>query len=1104
MGILQPVRARLAAALACVAFLVFGMATGLGSQAHAEESAAITDGTVTWGFKESWRQYIPEDGVHPSGGVSINEAGEYMWPIESGTYDADAHELTLKLGGAIQFLSHCEEAGKEDSCILNSTMKNLTLILTEGDSHIQGDYSGVPMSDWNAGVIDYSDVRIASLSTEQASYEEKDGTSVYSNIGATAGDGVKLYAEGIALDPVSIEYTGAGGLPPAEPIVTQGVPRFANAGEWNSGQPAKGWLGGWRLYPATHSNAVLQVDNQAGSAKDSVRVTTTTVRAIDVDTMKEVASASVDNIAETASILPPYASAAVDSRTDTVYMLQPFNAAAEKAAGTDRSGTLIKAFRFDGSALEESDFYRTEEALSGQNPRIYVLPERNALVLYAQKAGEAPSLRLIDLDSGKASDVQLTETNCTDLEEDWDEETESIVETEVPLSDLTAREMNNDDVVAETDSGFVRFYAQTQSIEPSSRLAEFSLSESTSGAVTATLTCTDQLSTSDGEKQTIEPYQWIEKRSDGSYFVYGAKGHYGILRHADSGWVLDASSQVSPFEVQGYEYYQEDPETGLSYLYSENQDQIWTIDKDGEVIDTFPVVDPSERVSLLTGLVRAKDGSLIYNSRAADGNEALRRLAPDGTTPVVTKDPEPITVEVGTELGDTGTAYFCAAATGTHGTLSSYWQVRAPGSETFVSTTVTGDNPSFSVGKDQDGYEYRAVYKDASGAVVTKPAALTVVVTDNPAQTRNPCGSTTADAGAESENEGEAAEDTPTGSEGEGDTPAQVEVCTRTVKEGALSWPVRAEFLEYLQGFAGGTVTVTDSAETTTVATESGEKVTGITYPAVSGTPAASGIIPFQGAVQFSGHKGVLDITMSDIRLQLTEGSTEAELIADVSSRPYNSASPTTALPAETYDDATIVDLTLAAAPDFSAPAVDLTSTEITITETGNEAFGGFFQDRPLANTSGSLSIDETCTLQDAEDATGVDGSGTSGTSDGEGTTGGSTAQGGSGTTPEILPSLTVETPTPRPGANAGSGASLGAAQAGNSSTGTAGGTAAASSSTAGSPATPADKGNATSAKSAASGSLAKTGAAGLTLFVAFAAAMMLLFGAVLLRHRRS
>lgn len=726
---------KLAATVSGSALIALGAMAIPVTSAVADDPITINNGTITWGFKASWRNYIPKDGVVPTGGVTINEAGEYVWPITTGTYNPETKSLELTLGGSLQFLNHCTETGNIDSCILNSTLSNLTLYLNESDSHIQGDYAGVPMSDWDAGVLTGTDVRLASLSTETATYAYADGTSTYSDISVSAGSGLQLYAEGIELDPLSITYTGSGGLPAIDTIVNQGVPRFAAAGDWDSGSAS--WMGGWRLYPASSTNTVLQIDNQAGKTGEGVQATTTTVRAIDADTMTQVAAQSFDNIVETTSVIP-FSSTAFSASTDTVYVLQPYNTAAENRLNTGRSGTAIKAFTWTGSTLEASDFYTTDEVLSGSNPRIYVLPERNALVLYWQKSGENPQLRLIDLSTKAVTNVTVTSSTCVSEEEDWSDELNDIITVEVPFADTFSRESNNDEVVAETPTGFVRFYANTLSINPTSTLAEFTLSDGENGTINAAISCSATLKDAEGTDATIAPYQWLAERADGTYFAYGAKGKFAILSKGEAGWSTVKTNSLSQFEVQGNEYYVADDANGLAYIYSENQDQIWTLNNDGEIIDTVNVADASTRVSLLTGMVMTKDGSLVYNA-TANGTEVLRKLAADGTTPVVTKDPEAITVEVGSGIGATGTAYFCATATGTHGDLTSYWQVKSPEGKSFLRTSVEGDLATFTVSADQNGYEYRIVYKDSSGAVASRAATLTVVTTDNPKPTTSSC-----------------------------------------------------------------------------------------------------------------------------------------------------------------------------------------------------------------------------------------------------------------------------------------------------------------------------------------------------------------------------
>ena len=88
--------------------------------------------------------------------------------------------------------------------------------------------------------------------------------------------------------------------------------------------------------------------------------------------------------------------------------------------------------------------------------------------------------------------------------------------------------------------------------------------------------------------------------------------------------------------------------------------------------------------------------------------------------PAITQDPANVTVV------SSQTATFTSAATGT-GTLTVQWQVSTNGGATFSNIPgATSTTYSFVTDLSQNGNQYRAVFSDATGAAVTKPALLTV------------------------------------------------------------------------------------------------------------------------------------------------------------------------------------------------------------------------------------------------------------------------------------------------------------------------------------------------------------------------------------------
>jgi Htaa protein len=151
-----------------------------------------------------------------------------------------------------------------------------------------------------------------------------------------------------------------------------------------------------------------------------------------------------------------------------------------------------------------------------------------------------------------------------------------------------------------------------------------------------------------------------------------------------------------------------------------------------------------------------------------------------------------------------------------------------------------------------------------------------------------------------------------------------------TVSGGYLDWGVKQSFRGYIAGpIAHGTITTSDGATKNADGT--------FRFPA--GTPgtvdagADTADLAFTGKVEFTGHDGLLHMTIEDIRLSLTgSGGT---LVADVVSKSLSSGELTT------YDDVEFA--TLADTDLTGTDTVTGTNLGATLTDDGSPAFAGFY-----------------------------------------------------------------------------------------------------------------------------------------------------------------
>lgn len=155
------------------------------------------------------------------------------------------------------------------------------------------------------------------------------------------------------------------------------------------------------------------------------------------------------------------------------------------------------------------------------------------------------------------------------------------------------------------------------------------------------------------------------------------------------------------------------------------------------------------------------------------------------------------------------------------------------------------------------------------------------------------------------------------------------------VTGGTIDWGVRASFRNYIVSpIAHGSITVGGGASVNADGTYR-FAVSGGNHDAAASTSVASG-----GSVSFVGHGGVLEMTISDVRVSVSGSS--GELIANVVSRPFTTTTETN--PPVTYDNVVLGALDLSGVtPDVGTDTATWSGIPVTLTEAGAAAFGGFY-----------------------------------------------------------------------------------------------------------------------------------------------------------------
>lgn len=199
-------RRRASALLASSSLLLTGLVVGSSTSPASAEEVTISDGTVTWGVRTSWRNYAGPGEL--SDGLTVNAKGEFQWKVESGTYDNETRRLELQTSGSVHWSLH-EGA-------LDLTLSDLLLVVDGDEPQILADVQS--KSESTGEMIDYGVVALTDIDLASGDVEVADGTSTWSPLDTRlTQEGVRIfsgnYGSGALFDPVSAVYAGPGGKP---------------------------------------------------------------------------------------------------------------------------------------------------------------------------------------------------------------------------------------------------------------------------------------------------------------------------------------------------------------------------------------------------------------------------------------------------------------------------------------------------------------------------------------------------------------------------------------------------------------------------------------------------------------------------------------------------------------------------------------------------------------------------------------------------------------------------------------------------------------------------------------------------------------------------
>ncbi|MFF0742637.1 HtaA domain-containing protein [Streptomyces sp. NPDC004111] len=215
----------LAAAVATAAAVGATVLTLPASAAPAAPGAPqleLKDGTLDWGFKESFRKYLASP--FSGGRITVAEGarqaagnGVFTFVDGVGTYDTTTHGTQTAFKGSVHFTAH--------DGVLDITMSDLKISTAGRTGAITADIRSKPQG--GTEFVTQNDVRLAALDLSAVKPGQgAGGAMVFKDIpatltkeGSTAFNG--QYKEGDKLDAATLSVKAAGGGEPTKPPTTK-------------------------------------------------------------------------------------------------------------------------------------------------------------------------------------------------------------------------------------------------------------------------------------------------------------------------------------------------------------------------------------------------------------------------------------------------------------------------------------------------------------------------------------------------------------------------------------------------------------------------------------------------------------------------------------------------------------------------------------------------------------------------------------------------------------------------------------------------------------------------------------------------------------------
>jgi hypothetical protein len=693
---------RVLAVLVAGLLAVPGLLTG--AVARADDGDITGAPPLRWGFKASWRNYVPAPQV--AGGATVvptpDDAVPYdlVWAFDSGSYDADTGSTVVSYTGSAHWTKYRASElgfppppgyhGDPDPYILDVTIADPQIVISKDFSAITAHAISRDRDTWQ--LVDYGRVPIVRLDPVGITPAVVDGVTTWTGLPAHVAEEGNLafggtYQVGQAVDPVDFSYSGPGGAPDfSEHFDQPGAPRFRLAESV--------------LYvddTQTYQNSTVWIDRQnlivhvnpcplsVGCGQTPDGRPARTVQAFSLRHMRPL-TASVALARDTCVPQSEVPVRFYDSTRGRLYF-------------RNVSSPDMRWVAFDPDTGE----YSCGTAAAQLNDPAFIgqfNPPQDGL------AWDGPRQRgwkLSQVDGG----WQLV-TYHENADGTWTRQDRPVPDGQYP--------------------------AQTSFRSPAWATASDGSYLALGGGTLYRIVLDphDQVSAVQTLLTGLTADYVVQAFGNGHILLTGTTDLQPIHHcRIGPGGQATCDPPVTvpnpPRTVIPYERYTVDPADGTIYHYSAASQTLWAF-RNGTALGSqfIPQLNPRGGPIVVGDdhslYVPTADSPAVFGGSATWGFGRLERI---GSVPAVTTQPDSQTVTLLPGQATTS-ATFVSDATG-EPAPSRQWQVKAPGESTFTDLVgQTGASLTVPATADSDGTQYRAVYTNAAGRVATDAATLTV------------------------------------------------------------------------------------------------------------------------------------------------------------------------------------------------------------------------------------------------------------------------------------------------------------------------------------------------------------------------------------------